>query len=89
MRNQIQGAMLAAAVAALFAANGALAAEEKKAEGKKVQCEGINACKGQGACAGEGHSCGGQNACKGKGVTLASAEECKEKGGKVVEGDHH
>ena len=88
MKKEIQGAMLAAAVAALFAANGAIAGEEKASEGKQVQCEGINACKGKGTCAGAGHSCGGQNECKGKGVTTTTAEDCKAKGGKVAEGGH-
>ena len=88
MKKEIKGALLAAAVAALFTATGALAAEEAASEGKQVNCEGINACKGQGSCAGEGHSCGGQNACKGKGVTQTSEADCKAKGGKVVEGGH-
>ena len=85
MRKQVQGAMLAAAVATLFAANGALAAEEAKPEGKQVKCEGINACKGQGGCAGAGHACGGQNGCKGQGITTTTADDCKAKGGKVAE----
>ena len=88
MKKELKGALLAAAVAALFTANGALAGEEKASEGKQVSCEGINACKGQGSCAGEGHSCGGQNACKGKGVTSTTEADCKAKGGKVVEGGH-
>jgi uncharacterized membrane protein len=90
MKKEIQGAMLAAAVAALFAANGAIAADEPAKEGKQVSCEGINACKGQGACAGAGHACGGQNGCKGQGVTKTSEEDCKAKGGKVAkaEGGH-
>ena len=90
MKKQVQGALLAAAVATLFAAKGAIAAEEAASEGqgKEVKCSGINACKGQGSCAGEGHSCGGQNACKGKGVTSTTEADCKAKGGKIVEGGH-
>ena len=88
MKKQIQGAVLAAAVATIFAAQGAIAEDAKPAEGKEVKCSGINACKGQGACAGAGHSCGGQNACKGQGVTTTSAEDCKAKGGKVAEDGH-
>jgi hypothetical protein len=87
MKKQVQGALLAAAVATLFAAKGAIAAEEKadESKGKEVSCSGINSCKGTGACAGAGHSCGGQNACKGQGVTKTTPEDCKAKGGKVVE----
>jgi uncharacterized membrane protein len=83
MKKQIQGALVAAAVATLFAASGAIAGEEAKAEGKEVKCSGINACKGTGACAGAGHACGGQNECKGHGITNTTAEDCAAKGGKV------
>ena len=82
MKSQIKGAMIATAVATLFLAKGVMAAEEGgKAEAKKVHCEGVNACKGQGACGGAGHDCAGKNACKGKGWVEMSADECKAKGG--------
>jgi uncharacterized membrane protein len=86
MKNPIQGALLAAAVATLFAAGGSFAAEESKSAGEEVKCEGINSCKGTGACAGAGHACAGQNACKGHGWTKTTADDCKAKGGKVVDG---
>ena len=85
MRNQINGALLATAVAALFAAGCTPASEEAKSAGKEVKCSGINACKGQGACAGAGHDCSGKNACKGQGITMTKAEDCTAKGGNVVE----
>lgn len=50
----------------------------------KVDCTGVNACKGQGTCKQEGHGCGGMNECKGKGVLTMTEEECKAKGGTVV-----
>jgi hypothetical protein len=50
----------------------------------KVDCAGVNACKGQGTCKTEKHGCGGQNACKGQGVVAMTEEECKEKGGTVA-----
>jgi len=84
MKKPIQGAILAAAVAALFAGSSAIAAEP--ASGSEVKCEGINSCKGTGACAGAGHECAGKNACKGHGWTKTTAEDCKAKGGKVLEG---
>jgi hypothetical protein len=51
-----------------------------------VACVGINACKGQGACATASNACAGQNACKGHGMLKVSEKECKAKGGKVMEG---
>ena len=55
------------------------------AGGDQVVCDGINACKGQGGCAGAGHACAGKNACKGQGHTKTTEADCKAKGGKVVE----
>jgi len=82
-KSKIQGALIATAVAALFATSPALAQEEG-AEKEDVKCEGANACKGTGACGGAGHACGGQNACKGQGWTKEKTkEDCEKKGGKV------
>jgi len=49
----------------------------------KVDCLGVNECKGQGTCKQEGHGCGGQNECKGKGVITMKEDDCKAKGGSV------
>lgn len=57
---------------------------EKDEKVAKVDCAGVNACKGKGTCAGENHGCGGQNECKGKGVLSMTEEECKTKGGTVA-----
>jgi hypothetical protein len=85
MKSPLKGALIAAAVAGLFLAGSAVAADEGKGEGKTVKCSGGNACKGHGACAGAGHDCAGKNACKGQGwEKAASAKECTDKGGKVV-----
>ena len=83
MKSHIKGAVIATAVAGLFLAKGALAADEAGGEkaGAKVKCEGVNACKGKGACGGAGHDCAGQNSCKGKGWMEMSAADCKAKGG--------
>jgi hypothetical protein len=89
VREITKGAVVTAAVFALLS-GGASADDkgkmEKPKEGAKVvQCGGINACKGQGACAGASNSCKSQNACKGQGwVETRSEKECKDKGGKVV-----
>jgi uncharacterized membrane protein len=88
MKSSLKGAMIAAAVAGLFAANSTLADEAKtiKNESDTVKCSGVNACKGQGSCAGAGHECAGKNGCKGQGwVKVGSARACTDKGGKVNE----
>jgi hypothetical protein len=50
----------------------------------KVDCAGVNACKGQGTCKTATSGCGGQNECKGKGVVAMTEAECKEKGGTIA-----
>lgn len=50
----------------------------------KVDCGGVNACKGQGSCKTEKHGCGGQNECKGQGVLTMSEEDCTAKGGTIA-----
>jgi len=75
--------LVASAAAALFLTGAVVARAEEKAGGA-VRCAGINACKGQGACAGAHNGCKGQNACKGQGITQTSAEDCKAKGGTVA-----
>jgi len=77
----MKGALIAATVAGLFAT---AAAPVAQAADDSVMCEGINACKGKGACAGAGHDCAGKNACKGKGVMKTTKKDCEAKGGKVA-----
>jgi hypothetical protein len=79
--------LIASAAATLFASGAVPALAADAAGGDQVSCEGINACKGQGGCAGAGHACAGKNACKGQGVTKTTAADCKAKGGKVVESE--
>ncbi|MEZ4403258.1 MAG: hypothetical protein R3B06_24750 [Kofleriaceae bacterium] len=50
----------------------------------KVHCEGVNACKGHGACKTAANACAGQNGCKGQGFVEMPAAECTAKGGKVA-----
>ncbi len=80
------GAILAAAAAALFVAaplaahtSGQHVAADSGAQG---HCVGGNSCKGQSACKTANSSCKGQNACKGKGFTQATKAECDAAGGK-------
>jgi len=84
----IKGALIASAVAAMFAAAPGLAQEKsnaKKATAKMVHCGGINECSGKGSCAGADNACKGKNSCKGKGYLETKTEkECLDKGGKVL-----
>ena len=82
------GLVIASAAATLILAGvvGANASSHsEKGGGEKVMCEGVNECKGKGACATAEHSCGGENTCKGKGVLPMTKEECQKKGGKPQE----
>ena len=85
MKTKMKGAIIAAAVASLFVARGALADhhEGEAKEAKKVHCHGVNECKGHGKCGTATHDCAGKNACKGKGWISLSSDECKSRGGEV------
>jgi len=76
--------LIATAAAALFLSGAAVARAEDKAGQDEVRCAGINACKGQGGCAGAHNACAGHNACKGQGVTKTTAADCKAKGGTIA-----
>jgi uncharacterized membrane protein len=84
------GLLLASAVAGLLtlaAPVGMATADEPQ----KVECYGINKCKGMGACGGKEHSCAGENACKGQGFLKIDRDTClKIAGGRLTpepEGD--
>lgn len=78
---KITGAMLATAVALVFAGSVVQAADSGAAS--QVKCVGGNSCKGQSACKSASSDCKGQNACKGKGYVMTpSAKECVAAGGK-------
>ena len=68
-----QGVALATAAALLFST---LPLHAVHADEAKMKCEGVNACKGQSACATAKNSCQGQNACKGQGYLQLSKAEC-------------
>lgn len=72
---KITGLALATAAAGLFATAGIPAAYAAKHEGK-VHCEGVNSCKGTGACQTATNACKGQNSCKGKGWVEMTKAEC-------------
>ena len=84
-RAKLTGAMLATAVALIFAGNAAYAADssDSTAAASQVKCVGGNACKGQSACQSAESSCKGRNCCKGKGYVMTpTAKECLAAGGK-------
>jgi uncharacterized membrane protein len=82
MNSSMKGAVIATAVASLFAAKVAIADHHEGGEAAtKVHCEGVNECKAKGECGGAGHDCAGHNECKGKGWISLSDADCKAKGG--------
>ena len=85
MTHQRSGVALAAAAAALFATGAMLAPAVHAAEGGKVQCMGINSCKGHSDCKTATSDCKGLNSCKGQGwMEKASDKECLDAGGTVA-----
>lgn len=70
----IAGAIFATAAAGLFA-TAPITAQAAEA---KIKCEGVNACKGQSACASARNACKGQNACKGLGFLDLTKKQCDE-----------
>jgi uncharacterized membrane protein len=81
-----KGALVAAAVAGLFASATPMVASAKPAAGK-VHCAGVNACKGKGGCKSAENTCKGQNGCKGKGWMEMTEKDCKAKGGTVAQAE--
>ena len=78
----LSGAAIAAAAAGLFMSQAAM--PTAAAENAKVNCAGVNSCKGKSECAGANNGCAGQNECTGQGWIRMRADECKARGGKVV-----
>jgi hypothetical protein len=78
----VKGALVASAVAGLFAAATPGVVYAKDAG--KVKCSGINSCKAKGECKSATSSCKGMNDCKGKGWVESTEKDCKAKKGTVV-----
>lgn len=70
---KVSSAAIATAAALLF---NSVAMTVASAEEAKVQCMGVNACKGQSACKTAHNACKGQNSCKGHGFKEMTKEEC-------------
>ena len=85
MKKTLKGAVIASAVASLFAAGAFAGDAPAPAASKGVKCSGVNSCKGNSACGGATNSCAGKNSCKGKGWSYTPTDkDCTAKGGKVV-----
>lgn len=79
----VSGTGIAAAAITLALTGTALAPSAAYAAGK-VQCMGINSCKGHGACKTAANACKGQNSCKGQGFLFErSKHACMKMGGHV------
>ena len=84
--SKTSGAAVAAAAAALFLSGAVHAPTSASAEEAKVQCFGVNSCKGHSACKTANSSCKGLNDCSGKGFQMMTAAECTTKGGTTSQG---
>jgi uncharacterized membrane protein len=76
------GAALAAAALTLAISGATLIKSSIAAEGK-VQCIGVNSCKGHSECQTATSSCNGMNACKGQGWVSKTKAECQSLKGKI------
>ncbi len=80
-----KGSLLLASVVAGLLTLAAPADRSAAEEAEKVNCYGVNKCKGMGTCGGKGHSCAGENACKGQGYLKIDEETClKIQGGRLT-----
>ena len=81
-KSVVKGSMIAAMAAGMFMSMAPATASA--GDEAKVHCQGVNSCKGKGACNSASNSCAGQNSCKGKGWIELSEKDCKAKGGAVT-----
>ncbi len=76
---------LALATAALSLAATPLMSTTAYAHVNKVNCYGVNSCKGHSTCKTAKNACKGQNTCKGQGVVKMSEKKCEKLGGSTEE----
>ncbi|HVN40027.1 MAG TPA: hypothetical protein VMW19_17820 [Myxococcota bacterium] len=81
--SKTRSALVASAAAALFLA-GVVRAEESGSSAK-IQCEGINSCKGHSECKSARNACKGKNGCAGQGFLLLTPAECDAAKAKAAE----
>jgi hypothetical protein len=81
---RLTGMAIAATAAALFVSGCAnTGGSNTGSTTAKVQCEGVNACKGMSDCKTANSSCKAQNACKGQGFVTLTAGECQKISGRA------
>ena len=77
------GAAVAAAAFALAITGAGIATPSgAQAQDAKVQCMGVNSCKGHSDCKTATSNCKGLNDCKGQGFVSLTQHECQAVGGK-------
>jgi hypothetical protein len=76
MTNKVKAQSVALATAAAMLFSTLPLQSVSAADAAKVKCEGVNACKGQSACATAKNACQGHNSCKGTGYLLLTQAEC-------------
>src|SRR6478672_1054410 len=84
MPNAVKSALVASAVATLFAVGAVPAKASARSSAKKVKCAGVNKCAGKGTCKGAKNDCGAKNSCKGLGWVVKSDKACAKAGGKAL-----
>lgn len=76
------GLALAVSAAGMFASSAVVVADSHKDEAK-LQCYGVNSCKGLNDCKTEKNECKGQGSCKGLGFLNMTKADCDKAGGTV------
>lgn len=79
------GATLAAAAFALAITGSAMTISTPSVAAGKIQCFGVNSCKGQSACKTARSSCKGLNSCQGQGFLEMTEAKCLKKGGSLTQ----
>jgi len=85
--NKLKTGALIAASAAAFLIAGCANTDSMKtssASTAKIQCAGVNSCKGVSECKTANNACKGMNACKGQGFLSLASADCTDKGGRVM-----
>lgn len=80
---KLTGIALAITAAGMFVTAGV--GQAVAAEGK-VNCVGVNACKGKSDCKSATNACKGENACKGKGFVAMAEKDCQAAKAKAKKG---
>ncbi|MCB1415523.1 MAG: hypothetical protein KDJ64_03830 [Nitratireductor sp.] len=75
-------AIAAAAFVLAIAGSGIAVPSGAHAEDSKIQCVGVNVCKGHSDCKTATSNCKGLNDCKGQGFVSLTQHECQAVGGK-------